>query len=321
MHPLSRADLWLGVVAGLASAFFSAISYLVSRHHATRQPARGRHGAALRLLTASHLVMAAVCLPLVWWLWPPEMSTGPAAVFAILPPLAGSLATYILGQTTLYAALDRAEASRVAPLLGLKIVVLAFTVTLALGQVLDGQQWLAVGLSVVAAFFLQTGRGAVPLRVLGLVLVGCVLFAASDLQIVRLIAGIQAEATAAGAPLSRMHAGALAMVITFATCGLLFLPVAAAIRPRGDWAAATAYAAAWLASMISLYYCFGTVGAVFGNIIQSTRGLMAVALGALLARRGWHELEQRVDRATLLRRVFAAALMTVAIALYAVDLS
>jgi hypothetical protein len=59
---------------------------------------------------------------------------------------------------------------------------------------------------------------------------------------------------------------------------------------------------------------------VFGNIMQSTRGVMSVAIGAALAHLGWHELEQRVDRATLLRRLAAALLMTAAIALYVIDL-
>ena len=47
---------------------------------------------------------------------------------------------------------------------------------------------------------------------------------------------------------------------------------------------------------------------------------MSVAIGATLAQLGWHELEQRVDRVTLLRRLAAALLMTAAIALYVVDL-
>jgi hypothetical protein len=47
---------------------------------------------------------------------------------------------------------------------------------------------------------------------------------------------------------------------------------------------------------------------------------MSVVLGAGLAQAGWHELEQRIDRATLLRRLAVALLMTAAIALYVIDL-
>ena len=71
--------------------------------------------------------------------------------------------------------------------------------------------------------------------------------------------------------------------------------------------------------MVALYACFGTLGAVFGNILQSTRGIMAVAAGAVLAHLGWHDLEERVGRAVLVRRFSAAALMTAAVAIYAID--
>jgi hypothetical protein len=40
-----------------------------------------------------------------------------------------------------------------------------------------------------------------------------------------------------------------------------------------------------------------------------------------LARCCWHEVEEQVDRATLLKRIAAAMLMTAAIALYFSDVS
>jgi len=40
----------------------------------------------------------------------------------------------------------------------------------------------------------------------------------------------------------------------------------------------------------------------------------------VLAHLGWHDLEEQVDRGTLLRRLAAAALMTAAIALYVADI-
>jgi cytochrome c biogenesis protein CcdA len=77
----------------------------------------------------------------------------------------------------------------------------------------------------------------------------------------------------------------------------------------------------WLVGMATLYVCFGLLGAVFGNVLLSSRGLFAVVFGAVLAHRGWHELEQRVDRATLVRRIIAALFMTGAIALYVIDVT
>jgi drug/metabolite transporter (DMT)-like permease len=317
-HP-HLPDLWLGVASGLAAAFFSAVSYLVSRHFSLAQATLGRKGAALRLLAMAHVLMAVACVPLTWAAWP--TASPPARLVAA--PLALSAGLYLLGQACLFAALGRVEASRLAPLLGLKVVMLALIVSFVLGHVLDAREWLAVGLSVAAAALLQTGRAAVPPGAFGIMLACCLCFAISDLWIVQLIDELQAGAAASGGAISRLHAGGLAMTLTYGLCGTLFAPLAIGLRPhtRHDWSAAAQYAAAWLLSMVGLYCCFGLVGAVLGNILQSTRGLMSVALGAALAHLGWHELEQRVDRATLLRRLAAALLMTAAITLYVLDLS
>lgn len=308
------ASLTLGVVAGLAAALFSAVSYFISRDHSSRG------GSSLRLLVLGHAVMGAACVPVVRWLWPQGVGGGRGW----LVPLAGSTVCYLLGQALVFAALRRAGASRVAPLLGLKIAMLAAITAARPGGGLDAPQWVAVALSVAAATMLQRG-GGMPGPALALTLAACLTFAVSDLFIVGLIDGLQRSADLAGGPIGRLHAGCLAMVLTYAVCGGLAATamLAPAARPRGrsDWTAAATYAATWLAGMVGLYTCFGIVGAVFGNILQSTRGMIAIVLGAALAHLGRHDLETTVDRATFLRRLVAAALMTAAIALYVLDLS
>jgi hypothetical protein len=127
-------------------------------------------------------------------------------------------------------------------------------------------------------------------------------------------------------PLGRIHAGFLAMLVTYAVCGgaaLCGLVLSPSLRrsTRADWIAGARYAATWLLGMAGLYICFGIVGVVFGNIVQSTRGLFSIVIGASLAHAGWHGLETHVDRRTLIRRLFAAALMTAAIALYVIDIA
>lgn len=299
------------MAAGLAAAAASAVSYLISRHH-------GRSAnASLRLLLLAHVVMGIACLPLIAWLWPAQMPS-PARW---LPFLVGSAACYLGGQAVVFAALRRMPASRLAPLLGLKIVMLAVIVSFLPGAPLDARQWCAVALSIVAATLLRPDGDTRPAAGLaggiGIVVLGCLLFAVSDLCIVGLIDGLQ-DAGSHG--LGRLHAGGLAMAITYAFCGVAAacgLPLAGP-RDARDWAAAGQYAAAWLGGMVALYCCFGTVGAVFGNVLQSTRGLMAVAIGPVLAHAGWRDIEERVDRATFARRLAAAALMTAAIAIYAI---
>jgi len=306
-HPATAA-VAAGVTVGLLSGALNAVAFLISRHQATTS-----RGGGLRLLVAAHLVMAAACLPAVWLLWPP----GGLDAATCLPALVGSIGFYIAGQAALIVSLRRADASRVVPLLGLKIVALALIVSCLPGERLDLRQWTAVGLSVVAAAVLQGRRDPVPAAVMGLMIAACFGFSAADLAIVRLIDVVQA----ADPSRSRLWACGLSVAVTYVACGLVataFLPWADPRRGT-DWRAAAAYGLVWLAGMTTLYACFGLLGAVFGNVLLSSRGLFAVIIGAVLAHRGWHELEQRVDRATLLRRIAAAVLMTAAIALYVID--
>jgi hypothetical protein len=65
-----------------------------------------------------------------------------------------------------------------------------------------------------------------------------------------------------------------------------------------------------------LFACFGLIGVVHGNIVQSTRGLISIGIGYLLARAGHAHIEERVSRATMLRRVVAGVLMLLAVALF-----
>jgi drug/metabolite transporter (DMT)-like permease len=310
-HP-GAGGIALGVAAGLLAAISSAVSYLISRHHVSEG------GSNLRLLVLAHAVMGAACLPVAWLLWP----AGLPADWSWIRPLLGSSCCYLGGQALVFSALARADASRVAPLLGLKIAMLAGIVSFVPGGSLDRQQWIAVALSLVAALMLQRGGGMRPAAV-GFTLAACVAFAFSDLFIVTLIDGLQ---QAARIPLGRLEAGMLAMLVTYATCGLMAAACLAGrpvLRPtrRQDWTAAGRYACMWLLGMAGLYTCFGLLGVVFGNILQSTRGITSIVIGAALANAGWHAVETRIDRRTLTRRLVAAGLMTAAIALYVLDLS
>jgi len=317
--PHRMHTLTLGILAGLATAFFSALSYLISRHHGTKHG-----GGSLRLLVFAHVLMGIVCLPLAWYLSPEPMR--PVAVW--VPPLLGSSLTYLAGQAAVFAILKRIDASELAPLLGLKIAVIALLATCMLGQSLAGRQWLAVMISVAAVAMLHRSRprsrSTTSGLVLGMVVAICACFAVSDLFIVGLINAVQGSPetapTMATATTERLRAGGFAMATTYVLCGLIALPFVRRVGwgGAGGWAAAAQYAAAWLASMAGLYVCFGLVGPVLGNILQSTRGIMAVGLGAMLAAMGWHDLEQPVDRPTLIRRAIAAVMMTAAIAVYAI---
>ena len=237
---LGGPALALGVAAGGTAALASAVSYFISR---------------LRLLVLSHALMGAVCIPGAWLLWPESLPPAPAW----LVPMFGSATSYLCGQSLVFAALSRAKTSQVAPLLGLKIAMLAAIASMLPGEPLDLRQWIAVALSLVAAAMLQRGGGLQP-AALALTLTACVTFAVADLFIVALIDGLQQTAAAAGSPLGRVRAGVLAMAVTYIVCGLLsaIVMLASRGRPTGrhDWRFAIRYAATWLVGMAALYFAY-----------------------------------------------------------------
>jgi drug/metabolite transporter (DMT)-like permease len=304
--------LAFGMAAGLAAAFFSSISYLISRHHGTRRP-----GGSRRLLVLAHLLMSLGCVPVTWQLLPSAESVSAFTVPAVWLPCLISTLSYFGGQACLFHLLTRADASRLSPLLGLKIVAQALLLTVVVQRSLAPMQWLAIVLCGAAAIVLQQGRSGVHLHVLGMLALACFGFAVADLEIVSLIDGLETELT-----VSRLRAGTIAMSMTYVLGGVIMFPFAVAEYRRRpapeikDWLAAMQYSAAWMGAMITLYACIGSVGVILSTILQSTRGIMSVVLGAILAHHGWHELESRVDRRMLLKRIIAAALMTAAIGVY-----
>ena len=290
-----------GIGAGLAAAVCQSGSYVFSRLAVLRH-----HGISQLMVTA-HLVMglaAGVILPFAW-----TASVPPWTTYAL--PLLGSAVFYMLGQLGLFLLMRNVHASRVAPLLGLKLVVLAVITTTFLHQSLAISQWSATALCVAAALMLNYSGTALSPASLGCLALACVSYSLSDLSIAVLVRSLRS--------LPMLHASILGVCLSYLLCGfaaLALIPLLGVRRTVGDWHLATPFAACWFLAMVFLYACFGTVGALYGNILQSTRGLISVLLGAVLARMGWLTLESRVSRVVLMRRIAAAGLMSVAIWLF-----
>ncbi len=289
-----------GIVAGLLAAVSQAVSYLFSRRFVIRH----KHG-TLPLLVWSHLIMGAVSLvALIVFhrVWIPFSTT--AAVPTVIATLA-----YLAGQALLISALRMTEASRVTPLLGLKVFIVALISATFLGQGFTGLQWAAVALSVVAAFLLNRIGGTLPVRSLLLVVGACVGYSFSDLAVRQVVLSFGET------PL--FLASVLSVALCYTPAGLFAAIIWPFVRcSRDQWTDAVPYSAAWLIGMVFLFACFGSIGVVFGNILQSGRGLISIGLGVLVARYGVGSIERRVKPALVLRRAAAAGLMIAAVALY-----
>ena len=292
-----------GIFFGLGAALSQSACYVFTRLYVIRH-----HHAPIRLLVTGHILMGLFSLVAM-----PFVAAGgmpPMRSYAL--PLAGAVVFYLLGQTGLFVLMRRTQASRVAPLLGIKIVILALITVLAMHQPLAPRQWVAVLLCTAAAFVLsRSGESLTGTAVLW-VIATCAAYSLSDLSITALVRSLQ--------PLSPTRAALAGVCRCYLFCGLAglaFMPFAGGRRVMEDWPLALGFAAFWYLGMLFLYACFASIGPVFGNVLQSTRGIISVVLGACLARLGHIHIEQRVSRGVLGRRVAAAVLMCGAIWLFA----
>ena len=298
-----RIAMLIGIILGLAAAVAQSLSYIFSRLYVMRHP-----GAFLRLMVLGHLVMGAMSLAML-----PLLPLGHLPTFGhYVWPLAGASGFYLLGQAGLFYVLRHVEASRISPLLGLKIAMLAIITAAFLRDcpAPTPLQWLAVGLSVAAAFALNSTGGKLPGRIIAGLLFTCLTYSLSDISIRYLIHGL--GGSGAGSVFT-------AVAFCYLLCGvaaLAALPWAGA-HQHGDWRLAVPWAVSWLGAMLLLFGCFQAVDVVYGNILQSTRGLISMVLGAAVAGAGMVHLEKKVSRGVFWRRLAAALLMFAAIALYA----
>lgn len=294
----------LGVIFGLMTAVLQSASYLLSRHYVA---VRGM--SLLQLLVLAHVVMGGFAgVGLIFFL--PKAGVDP---IGLIGPVAGTAGFYLLGQVGLFYALRYSDASRVAPLLGLKIFILAGFAVIFLGQSLTGWQWLAVVVSGLATIVLNFSGGSLPVRSILALLWTCIFYSLSDIYIRILIEVLD--------PTYSIGAAVTATCLTYLSCGVLgvvLLPWLGS-REGSRWKIALPYGLAWFGSMVCMFIAIALVNVVFANILQSTRGLISIALGVALVHIGWTELESRTTRSVLVRRSIAALLMTVAIALYLIS--
>ena len=301
----------VGVSAGVMAALCQSVSYLFSRRYMVREG----HG-SWELFSLSHTltgVMALLLLPVLW----PE-NAPPFGTY--VRPLLCACGCYLLAQVGLFAALRWTDPSRVSPLLGLKILMLAcFTAAachsaflrdlLALDPV-SPLQWAAVFATAFAALLLNESGGRIPAAGIVCVLFTCLGYCLSDLSIFVLVQRL--------GPVGTFRAAMLGCCMVYVLLGLgalLALPKRP-FPPWEKWRLALPVAVSWLLAMGFLYLSFKLIGVLFGNVVQSTRGLISIVLGMLVVKRMWLHLEARVERGALWRRVVAALLMTAAIAAF-----
>ena len=299
--------LTLGIICGLLAALCQSLCYIATRHYVQRRPA----GANRTLLVLANIEMGVVSLALLPFFWSHMVVDW--SIF--LGPTLLALVTYILGQTALLVALRYAEPSKVSPLLGLKLIVLAGLSSFLYPGSLTGLQWGAVVVCVAGALALYHAGGRWNPVALGAVFLACLFYSFSDWNIKRMINALPTNQSLAWRSM-------FAMLVCYSLSGLVAVPFLAVWGSRRyrEWRGVMPYAASWYVAMWFLFACFAFVGPVYGNILQSTRGLISILLAAAAGHfwKGAGHIEEPSGRGELFRRLAAGMLMFTAVVLYAI---
>jgi drug/metabolite transporter (DMT)-like permease len=291
----------IGILSGIGAAFFQSCSYFFSRRFLLQCGTSPR-----ALFGVSHAQMgvaALLLLPLVL-----DRPLPPFSEFAI--HLTACAALCLAAQWLLFIALKTTNSSVVAPLLGLKIPLLGVLSVILLNERLPWHGWVAILLCATAVFLISPPTGRPAMRGLALIFLVCLGYSGSDLLIPRVVERVS---SASDMPIL------LGFSLTYILCGIGGLAVAV---HQGSWRqlcihkCALPFSICWLLGMCLLFAAFSTIGVIFGNMLQSSRGLMTVLMSLFLVKTGLEQIDLRTGKLVFVLRLAGALLMTGAIVLY-----
>ncbi|MBR2641816.1 MAG: EamA family transporter [Lentisphaeria bacterium] len=291
----------LGIITGLIAALFQSGSYVFSRQFLAK------HHSSWQLIVYSQLAMG--ILGGITMIFMPMGNLFQDPVRFLLT-LFFWIAAMVTGQYAFFRSLKEIEASRLASLLGLKILILAAISLIFLKGRISGMQTLAIFVSAAAAMAMNwSGGGKLSLKGCIWLFVTLVFYSLADLAETRMVWMVQSG--------SMIRDGVIIGGVSYFALGVCTLP--ALCRCPRNWrllCSAVPFGVAWYYAMTALYMCFGLLGTVFGNVVQSSRGLFSVLIGLVLAEMGATSIESKISKAAWVRRGIAALLMMLAIFLY-----
>ena len=221
-------------------------------------------------------------------------------------------ACVLLGQILYLSALRYGDASFVVPMLGCKMFAVAGLSVIFLNETYHPLVYLAAVGAFASLFLLNDGKLHGSPRALVYILLTCVVFAMADIAVVHL--------------LNQGMGGIELAAFVFIVPTVLLMPLSPFIFKK-DWKVSkslgktlTIYAVAQLVGIVFLMLAFKQAQqATVINIIQSSRGLMAVGVVYIMARVGFSQIEQ-LSRKQLTNRVLGGVLMFASLTLAIIGL-
>ena len=303
----STSTFWIGIFAGLLTGILSACAFLCSTIALKRTPGLTAPG----LMVNAGLLMGAFSLVGLGISWNPALMHG---FWGRLPSLLGASVFWALGQTFVFAAQRNVESSRVVPLLGLKLPMLALFSLVMLGERFNLWQLVGIILVASATFLLNNAGKRIPLSNFILVTCGCISYCFSDLSLTALVLKINLEVME-----SPLMASLHCALLCYATAGvfaLLFLPFTRRHVSRLALKNTIPFSVLWLSCIVTLDFTFARLGTVLGVILQNTRAIFAILFTPVFLWCGCTALEAKLTTALFFRRLLAAVMVVLAIFLY-----
>lgn len=293
----------MGIFAAALTAFLQSLSYISSAAFIRR------YNSSWSLLICSQMAMGIVSIPVAVIFFPAALFDNPLRAFLYL---ASWIAITCAGQYFFFATQKEIESSRLSSLLGLKIIILATISALLLQESLSLQKIAAVSLATFGAIGINSGKSTkkFTLKALFLMLLTVVSYSVADLVETSI--------------LKLSHSGNIwkdslgVCAFCYMLLGIFMIPV---LNKKNfsleRFKTGAPYGILFFASQITLFVSFGLIGPVFANVVQSSRGIISVALGIVLCKLGFSHLDVKGSRNLWIRRFICAVIMTTAIILYA----
>ena len=288
----------LGILCGLIGALGQTFSYIATRRFLM---AEGRSSQQLMVIGHVWLCLCGVLLlPFVW--------IDPVQGWGLCAPLAGTTGAYLAGQFFLFQTVKLIPPSRVAPLLGIKILILSINGLLFFDTHLNLHQWGAVLLTVIAAVGLNFLGARLSLKAWCLLIATVTCYSLSDLCIIPTIEAVDTERSFRGV----MTAISLKFIagIIYSLC---FFPQLRRAH-KSAWYQALPFSVCWCVGMIGLFAANALLGVVAAVIVQNARGPFSIIVGRCIGSRGG--LEQPLTWSLAAKQIAATLLLVVAIAWY-----
>lgn len=288
-----------GIICGFLSALFMSGSYIFSRAYFKK------YSDPIQLAIFSQINM----------LFCGILMLGFSLYFLEVPLtkqffwyLTGEAISFLIAQVSFFMMLRDVEASRVASLLGLKIIAIA-VLTLFTGEIPNLIQWGAIVLCTIAAVGMNFSGGRISWKSIAWLMVAVFCYAFCDICITNMMNLMPAR--------NMLLNSFCVMGFTYTAIGVLVLPgLLKYPLNRKALKEALPYSFFYFTSMIFLMTCFGLLGVIFGSIIQASRGIISVILGVVLLRLGLDKNEPDLPVKIWIRKLIMAILMLSAMALY-----